>query len=71
MKLSYRVYIKGGDVGVADNDAGEQVLRSMYHEYGNLRVWVYDHDDVFGVGYDGAEPMQKTRLKSILMEIGF
>ena len=62
MTLSARIFTPDGEIGVADNAAGDEVIIRLRKQYGNCKAWIYDRNDIFGRGYDKARPMLKTTL---------
>jgi len=71
MRYSYKVILpkntsKIGYIGVSDDNAGEYRLYELYKQYGDLKVEVYDRNDIFGVGYAGAEPVLKTKITELV-----
>ena len=70
-KYSYKVILpkntsKIGYIGVSDDNAGEYRLYELHQKYGNLKVEVYDRNEIFGVGYNGAEPVYKTTITELV-----
>jgi hypothetical protein len=55
-----------GDIGVADNKAGDEVFEQLLKEYGNLAVEVRTHEQVFGHGLDYGKPIKIVNIKNIL-----
>lgn len=66
MVQSFRVFLNDQqEIGVSDDYAGWNRLVEIHREYGDCKVWVYDRNDVFGVGYKKATPMLKTKLSRL------
>lgn len=63
MTLSILVFTPEGTIGVADR--AYETMEQIYRHYGNCTVAVYDRNDVFGVGYEGAEAYEITTIKRL------
>lgn len=63
MTLTLQVFTPEGVIGVADR--AYDVVEQLYNYYGDCIVAVYDRNDVFGVGYDGAEAHEITTLRDL------
>ena len=62
----FQVFLPDGKyIGVSDNNDGEMRMEQLYNEYGNCKVAVFDRDDIFGHGYDGATPLSVTTIEEL------
>ena len=63
MTLSLQVFTPEGIIGVADR--AYSTLEQIYEHYGDCTLAVYDRNDVFGVGYDGAQAYEITTISKL------
>jgi len=63
MTLSLQVFTPEGIIGVAD--CAYKLLEDIYRKYGDCTLAVYDRNDVFGCGYEGAQAYEITTIKKL------
>lgn len=64
MKFSYVVLTKDGRFQVSDDIYGDQQFMHIFKKYGDVTVFVYDKDEVFGKGWS-VKPLYKTKLSKL------
>lgn len=65
MAYSYTVKTPKGDIYVADNYQGDQIMFKLYKQYGNLDVLVYDRNDIFGKDRKEVKPQLITTIQDL------
>ena len=62
MKFSYLVHTPQGKIGIEDSVAGDRRIEQIYKQFGDCKLEVRDHEQVFGHGLEHGKPLYVTTI---------
>ena len=65
MTYSYLVHTPDGKIGVSDNTDGDKRVEQIYKQFGNCKVEVRKHEQVFGHGLEHGKPELVTTITEL------